>query len=164
MENKVVSPFEQQKKGTLLYESKGGQNARGMALIILGALLLFLGIFVVRLGISTDAQRQILHGRFANPESVVIFGAVVAIIAAFVTDRGIRLLRCWVKIYNDHIEAQAFTMTGTKNIVQLNYSQINSVQMQGYFLNIISGGKKIRLICEENSQAFQLINTMIPHT
>ena len=27
MENKVVSPFEQQKKGTLLYESKGGQNA-----------------------------------------------------------------------------------------------------------------------------------------
>ena len=164
MENIVVSPFEQQKKGTLLYESKGGQNARGMALIILGALLLFLGIFVVRLGISTDAQRQILHGRFANPESVVIFGAVVAIIAAFVIDSGIGLLRCWVKIYNDHIEAQAFTMTGTKNIVQLNYSQINSVQMQGYFLNIISGGKKIRLICEENSQAFQLINTMIPHT
>lgn len=164
MENNVVSPVEQQRKGTLLYESKGGQTIRGMAMIILGALLLFLGIFVIWLGVSTDAQRQILHARFANPEGVVIFGAVNAIFATFVVDSGIGLLRCWVKIYNDHIEAQAFTMWGTKNIVQLNYSQITSVQMQGYFLNIISGGKKIRLVCEENAQAFQLINTIVSHT
>lgn len=152
MEKKTISAFEQQSKGKLLYESKGGKDVWGGAMMICGILFCIVGVFIVI---------QILHGSFRNPVNVVMIGVVFFIIGALCMDFGVGTLQCWVKIYSDCIEAQAFAMGGKKKIVQIYYSQINSVQIQGNFLNIISGGQTIRLICKENEQAFQIINTMI---
>lgn len=151
MENKV------------LYESKGCQNARIIVLIICDIIIIIVAIFWFWL---SGAKRTIRGGYMFSEEGrtkLHILGWVCLVLSVFGFDTIVGMMRCWIKIYQDHIEAQVMTLGIKKNVVHLFYNQINFVQIEGYSVNVIVEGKKIKLICKDTKYVFELINQKLLH-
>ena len=148
-------------EGKLLYESKGGQPARVAAIMLLSMLLAFSGVFIVCVAGSQDLQRKLLGGWFEDPTGVFAFGAALFVFGAIFIDVAIGMALCWLKIYDNRIEAQTMSLGFNKNYIQIPDYQIESVQLQGYLICVVSGGRKRRLICKDTAQAYKLIMDMI---
>ena len=73
-------------------------------------------------------------------------------------DCAIGLKRCWIKIYQEHLEGQVFTLRINKSTVYLEKEQIQSVQAQGIYLIVTAGGKKNKFICQDQKQALEAVN------
>lgn len=169
-----------QDRGELLYESKGAPIIRVGALAVCVIILVVAAVYFWVLSGSKTKQvpiGSISGGRYVEEgyigggyvfteegrRNLQILGCVAMISAGVFFDILIGMKRCWTKIYSNHIEAQAVSYGFNKNIARIFYHQINAVQIQGFTIRIVAGGQKIRLICRDTNQAFELINQRISH-
>lgn len=154
----------------LLYESKGTpvkHIARILictVIFIIGAVFFFYlsGAKYAGLRIDGVQMRDTYMYSEDNRSKLRIIGFILLLLAAFSLDVVIGMKQCWVKLYRDHMEAHPLSLGLKKRVVQVYYHQINSVQMNGYTIDVFTaGGKKIRLLCLDTQQAFEIIHRMI---
>lgn len=135
----------------LIYEYKGCKG--------IGLLAIAFGILVV---IFTFIYWYIIDFDIGDSNNVGLLGFVILGYGIYCCILGGGLIRCWVKIYNDHLEANTFSaLTLNNTYVNIPYHKINLVQISGAYVKIISGSDKIKFLCDNNKKVFEYINERI---
>lgn len=151
---------EVKEESRLIYESKGRGKSSLIIIAVSILFIVFAFVFwsIIDFSIGDIGNAKMLGGYGDNSVIIEALAGFVFIgLGVCYLKVGLFIAICWVKIYTDHIEAYAY---GGK-MVNLRYNQINSVQIQGTMVNIISGSDKIKLLCDNNKKVYDLINKMI---
>ena len=147
-------------KSRLIYESKGRKGS-ALVIIIIGvifivAALLFWSLIGFEIG-DIGSARMLGGYRDNGVIMEALAGFVFIGFGAYYIRMGLFVAMCWVKIYTDHIEAYAY---GGK-FINLRYDKIDSAQIHGTTVIVMSGGDKIKLLCDNMNKVFDCINERI---
>ncbi|MDD5953332.1 MAG: hypothetical protein PUC32_06785 [Oscillospiraceae bacterium] len=155
----------------LLYESKGGPISKLIADVV-GIMLAVVGaVFMFCISGAKSSRISIGGGYFGggyllepSARTAMIIIGILFLLGAFYFLCGILgLFSCFVKVYDDHIEARPYTVFLKKGIVQLTYGQISSIEQNGSLIILVAGGKKMRLLAKQDpSKAAELIRQRLP--
>ncbi len=139
--------------GNLLYESKGCPKKQIIKHILNIIILLVLAVASIIVSVKLSEKIPFIG-----------FGAFLSIIfimcEVFPIIRFSRKTECWIRIYDNHIEGKAYKLGNTKNF-SLFYNQIQSVQINNEFIVLFVGGKKYKMLCKDQENAFSIINNCI---
>lgn len=159
----------------LVYESKGYK--KGFIILVIAVAILCFGIGISD-ALSINAKSQGIQMMLDNRpitvgggrdvytkegKQALLFSSLFFIVLSLVmVDVAIGLKKSWIKIYEDRLEGQVFTLNYIgKNILYLEKEQIQSVQRQGIALIINAGGKKNTFVCQDPNRALNAVNMLI---
>lgn len=63
---------------------------------------------------------------------------------------------CFVKVYNDYLEAKTFS-----SVLKIEVSKIDYVQIDRLYLFVTVGGKREKIICENPEKLYSVLNELI---
>lgn len=163
----------------LIYESKGcsGRQMGGMIffliLAIVGACMCF-GLRNARYQSSTVSSGYITDGVYHETsvghlgggfkfnsegrQMLLIIGVFALAAAVFFAEYLIGMYRCWVKVYENHVEGQGFTIGFTKSQFYFAVSEITAVDMQYKYVVVSKGKARYLLMCRDQRELFELLN------
>ncbi len=145
-----------QGNGTIRYQAKGNKG-RAIVLFVMAAILFVCSIVAFqeadRKGLSINGRRMAMYTEesrqlWTSMGWVGLLGGVLFI------GGGIGMSRCEVKLYDDHVEGQAYSLIGTKNRFSFPKENVQSVEQFSGGVTIVCGGQKCRIMCERSEETF----------
>lgn len=159
----------------LVYESKGYK--KGVVILAIAAAIICFCVSISDfasinkksegIGMMIDSREiTIGGGRDAyskeEKQTMLLLGITFLLLSILMLDVAIGLNKCWIKIYQDHLEGQAFTLSWlNKSIDYLRKEQMQSIQIQGQALIIIAGGQKKTFMCNDPNKALDAVNKIL---
>lgn len=176
--------------GKLLYESRGKLSARNKVQIVCVVALFLCSISLFVLsgaeseGIEISSYVGSIEDGFENLHRIENSGgtwgggpvfsekqkailwvlACLPIIAAgFALEMIITDVRCWIKIYSDHIEGQPKRFGSRNEVFSLPLEKISFVTENADKRMVIlhAGGKQFKVTCPDYKEVFQCIDTLM---
>ncbi len=142
--------------GMIRYEAKGNKG-RAAVLFVVAAILVVCSILAFQ---ERDKKGLTINGRTMelyteeSKQIMTSMGWVGLLGAAFAAGAGIGMFRCEVKLYDDHVEGQAYSLTGAKKRFSFLKENVQSIEQFSGGVTIIGGGQKCRIMCERSDETF----------
>ena len=155
----------------LLFESRGKLTKRAIALIIFAILMfVFAGALFLRSSEIGGYHLSIGSGLFGSSLSVrnekreaEIFALILLFVGAFLADLAIGESRCWVRVYNDHVEGRPIHLGLRQVTFSLPIQEISSVFMDEQKVRVVfqTKGTAYKVSCAEYRKVFHLVDQLI---
>ncbi len=145
-----------QGNGTIRYEAKGNKG-RAIVLFVMAAILFVCSIVAFqerdKKGLSINGRRTEMYSE-KSKQTMTYMGWAGLLGAVVFVGTGIGMLRCEVTIYDDHVEGQAYSLTGAKKRFSFLKESVQSIEQFSGGVTIIGGGQKCRIMCERSEETF----------
>lgn len=163
----------------LIYESKGCSKMQMggviffLLLAIVGACMCF-GLRNAKYKSSTVSSGYITDGVYHETsvgylgggfkfnsegrQMLLIMGVIALGTAMLFAEYLIGMSRCWVKVYENHVEGQNFIIGFIKSQFYFTIQEITAVDMQYKFVVVSKGKARYLLLCQDQRELFELLN------
>ena len=163
----------------LLYETRGGDKRRAAVLVVAAVILVVVAVSLlaargarseglsVGIGYLDDggAFRQVSGGVAGRgdlfdegaKQMFLVMGVVFLVAGAFAVDCAVGMSRCWMKIYEGHVEGRSYSLGWSRGAFYSPRGQIQAVEVRGGGIRMNIGGRKVTVLCRDPQEAFRVL-------